>query len=99
MVRARAITREVAEQLAIQGLGFIAAEPDRLSRFLALSGVDPAEIRAAAADSNFLAGVLDHLMEDERLLMAFASEQSLDPGEIARARAALGGAPWERESP
>jgi hypothetical protein len=37
--------------------------------------------------------VLDHVAGDERLVLALAAELGIDPGEIARARGALGGTP------
>ena len=73
MNKAQKRAREAAEALAIQALNFLATEPQRLSRFLALSGLAPESIRAAAAESGFLAGVLAHLGEDEALLLAFAA--------------------------
>jgi len=51
--------REAAESLAIQALSFIAQDPERLGRFLALTGIGPAEIRSAAAEPGFLTGVLE----------------------------------------
>jgi hypothetical protein len=92
-------TREDAESLAIQALTFIAAEPERLGRFLALSGIGPAEIRSAARESRFLAGVLDHVIGDESLLVAFADAAGIDPAQVTRAHATLAGATWEREVP
>jgi hypothetical protein len=88
-----------AEDLAIAGLGFIAAEPERLDRFLALTGIDPASIRAAARQPQFLVGVLDHLLGEERLLLAFAAENDIDPEAVMRARDALAGPDWERDTP
>jgi len=93
------LTQEAAEGLAIQALTFIAGEPERLGAFLAATGIGPAEIRAAAAQAGFLAGVLDYLAADEALIAAFAAETGLDPADVGRAYAALGGAPWEREVP
>ena len=46
-------------------LAFIAADPERLGRFLAATGIGPADIRAAAREPLFLAGVLDHLANNE----------------------------------
>ncbi|MGA7973300.1 MAG: DUF3572 domain-containing protein, partial [Pseudolabrys sp.] len=60
--------REAAETVAIQALSFIAAEPERLGRFLGITGIGPAQIREAAREPGFLAGVLDYLAGDERLL-------------------------------
>jgi hypothetical protein len=90
---------EVAEELAIQALSFIAGDGERLGRFLAITGIGPGEIRAAAREPGFLVGVLDYLAGDDRLMTAFAAEAAIDPAEIARAQAALGGTPWERAVP
>ena len=45
--------RETAEALAIAALTFIAEEPERLGRFLALSGIGPESLRAAASEPGF----------------------------------------------
>lgn len=84
-------SRKSAEALAIQAFGFIAADSDRLGRFLAASGLGPARIREAAGEPMFLAGVLDHLAGDETLLLCFAAETGIAPKDIILARAALGG--------
>jgi len=42
-----------AEHLAIAALGFIAGEPERLGRFLAITGIGPDSIRAAAREPQF----------------------------------------------
>ncbi len=91
--------REAAETIAIQALNFLAEDPDRLGRFLALSGLDPRSIRSAAAESGFLAGVLSHLGSDETLLVAFAAAADVTPAEVDRARRLLAGGDWEREVP
>src|SRR5215510_15328044 len=83
--------RTAAEDLAVAALGFIAGEPERLGRFLALSGIGPDSIRAAAREPQFLAGVLDHITSDERLLLAFATENDIDPEAAMRARDVLAG--------
>jgi hypothetical protein len=92
------MTKEAAEGLAIQALSFIAGDGERLGRFLAATGIGPAEIRAASGEPGFLIGVLDHLAGDQRLLAAFAAETGRDPADIGKALAALGGH-WEREIP
>jgi hypothetical protein len=93
------VTPEAAEQLAIQALTFIASDPTQLGRFLALTGIGPAEIRDAAREPGFLAGVLDHVAGDERLVVAFAADAGVEPDQVAEARAALSGQGWEREVP
>lgn len=92
-------SRKAAEALAIQALSFIAADSERLGRFLAAPGIGPTDIRAAAREPLFLAGILDHISNDESLLMSFASDVKSDPREIARAQAALSGRRYERDVP
>lgn len=88
--------RQAAEAVAVQALGFLAAEPDRLERFLALAGIDAGAIRDAAGQPGFLAAVMDYLMSDEPLLLAFAANENLKPEAVVRAAHALGAVPWER---
>src|SRR5262249_6690292 len=89
--------REAAEMLAVQALTFIAEGHERMSGFLAATGLEPGQIRVAAQEQDFFAGVLEHMLADESLLVAFADSAGIDPAEIARGRAALGrGRPWER---
>jgi hypothetical protein len=91
--------REAAEITAIQALTFIAEEPERLSAFLAMTGIEAGQIRSAAREPRFLAGVLEHMLGDENLLIAFATSAGIDPAEVARARGALGSGTWERDVP
>ena len=56
------------------------------------------DVRDAAREPNFLAGVLEHILADETLLIAFANTAGIDPAEVARARQALGKV-WERDLP
>lgn len=93
-----AARRDAAQAIAIAALSFLAGEPDRLTRFLDGAGIAPGEVRDAARDAGFLLGVLDHVSSDEELLIAFAGHADIDPAEVERARAALGGV-WERDVP
>jgi hypothetical protein len=79
------LSRDEAESMAIAALAFIAGDPERLSRFLALSGLDPGHLRRAAAEPGFLAGVLAFLAGDERLLLDFAAAQGVPPERVAGA--------------
>ena len=87
--------RDNAEALAIQGLGFLASDMERLEPFLSLTGLQPANLRAAAAEPGVLAGVLDYLAGNEKLLLLFAAETGSDPTAVLRARDALAGPPPE----
>jgi hypothetical protein len=91
--------RVAAEALAVAALAFIAAEPERLGRFLAMIGIGPDSIRAAAREPQFLLGVLDHLAADESLLIAFAAENTIPPSAVMEARDTISGRRWDRETP
>jgi len=91
--------RRKAEALAVQALSFISADPERLGRFLALSGIGPDDIRQAAHEPGFLGGVLDYVVGDERLLKAFAEEAGITPQAVGAALLTLGGPTWERDAP
>lgn len=91
-------TREAAESLAIQALAFLAEDPDRLAGFLAATGLAPGRIRESASHPDFLVGVLEHMLADESLLIAFADSTAADPADIARAHSTLGGE-WDRDMP
>ena len=84
-------TLESARSLAVSALSFIAADSDRLSRFLELTGLGPDNLRTAAADPAFLSSVLDYLVADEELLIAFAADAGLKPEAVARAHHILSG--------
>ena len=98
MKRPSSAAREAAEMLAIQALSFIAEEPARLNAFLGASGLALAHLRESANQPDFLAGVLEHMLANESLLLAFADSAAIDPAAVGRARNALGGN-WERDLP
>jgi hypothetical protein len=87
----RTLDRDAAETIGVQALGFLAGEPQRFARFLALTGVDLEEVRANAGSPELLAAVLAHLTSDESLLLTFAAETRMAPETIAPALAILQG--------
>jgi hypothetical protein len=82
---------EDAEATAVAILGWLAGEPELLSRFLALTGVAPAEVRNAVSDPAFLAGIVSFLMEHEPTLLAFSAATGVQPEAVVRAHAILSG--------
>lgn len=87
--RVERLTLEAAEDVAVQALVFLTAEPARLSRFLALTGLDPSLAREQANTHQFMAAVLEHLLADESLLLSFTANASIDPRAVAPAHALL----------
>ena len=82
---------EAATALAIEALGFLADEPERISRFLSLSGLDAHELRTAAGDPSFFPALLDFILAHEPTLLDFATARSIAPERVAEARRALAG--------
>ena len=82
---------EAGRDLAVEALVFLGADATRLDRFLAITGLGLHNLRRAAADPAFLVSVLDYLLADERLLVAFAAELGRSPEDVVRAGEALGG--------
>jgi hypothetical protein len=74
-----------AEETAGAILGWLANEPDMLGRFLALSGVQPNQLRNAVNDPGFLAGMIDFLMGHEPTLLAFCEATGTKPETVAAA--------------
>lgn len=80
------LNEEGAQLLAIEALSFLATDPERLERFIALSGLSPENLRAAAADPGFFLAILDYIASDESLLVTFAANAGHDPQTILKAR-------------
>ena len=90
MIRSRnTLDRAGAEDIAVKALTLLVADPERLARFLALTGLGPESIRAAAGSPGFLLAVLDHVAQDEELLVALAREIEAPPETLVEARRLL----------
>lgn len=88
--KAAKLTKDGAQALAIEALGYLAGDPARLSRFFALTGLTAENLRTAAREPGFLASVLDYFASDEALLLAFAKSGGHDPARVAGAHALFG---------
>lgn len=81
--------RENAEALAIQALSFVAADPELLPRFLAITGIEAQAIRQAAREPGFLAGVLQFIVAHEPTLLHFSEASGIPPQQVTAAVRAL----------
>ena len=87
--RRHPVDRETAETIAAQGLAFLTADAHRLQRFLALTGIAPADLKRRLGSREVLAAALSFLAADESLLLTFAADRHLAPTAIATALARL----------
>ncbi|MAW87664.1 MAG: hypothetical protein CMJ42_14165 [Phyllobacteriaceae bacterium] len=85
------LSMEDARALAISALGFVAGDERLLPRFLAMSGIEAGQIRSAAAEPGFLAGVLGFILAHEPTLMAFCEASGNRPDAVAAAQRLLPG--------
>jgi hypothetical protein len=73
------MTIDDAQALAINSLVFLAGDDELLSRFLALTGITADQIRSAASEPGFLAGVLQFYLAHEPTLMRYCEATETDP--------------------
>lgn len=75
--------------LALSALAWTLGDQARAERLLALTGLDPAELRARAGAPAVLAAVLAFLEAHEPDLIACAAALGVDPKALVAAREAL----------
>lgn len=80
-----------AETLALQAVAFLAGDDDRVSTFMAVSGISLDALRRSVGDKAMLAGILDYILANESLLLEFAENAGITPESVMRARQALPG--------
>ena len=78
-----------AESLALQALVWILSDQDRAERLIAVTGLDPDDLRARAGEPAVLSAVLGFLENYEPDLIACAESLGVTPEALVRARAAI----------
>ena len=84
------LTRQGAEEIAIDALYFLANDFDQMSRFMELTGMTPDYIASYATSSTLQVALLEFLMGNEALLLTFCSSTNINPKLIAPAHQILG---------
>jgi hypothetical protein len=85
------LTRERAETIALNGLAFLASRDEDIERFLRNTGIDAAELRQRAADTDMLRAVLEYILAGDVTTTDFCTEQNLDPRQLHAANHVLSG--------
>lgn len=89
------MTEDDAAALALHALVWILGDEDRSARFLALTGLDAGQLRAAAAQPATHNAILDYLLGHEPDLIACAGALDVKPENLVRAQQLLsGGEDW-----
>lgn len=79
------VNRDEAERIAILAMTFLSEDDEILEQFLSLTGWTPAALQSEAARPAFLSAVLEFLLNDESLLLTFATNSGLEPALIPAA--------------
>lgn len=89
------ITTNDAETIALRALTYVAQEEKVLQSLIAQSGMSSSSLQERLHDPDFLGGILDFLLSNEKLLVDFCEIEKLSPDKLARVRQALPGAPTD----
>ena len=94
MLRHSQITPESSD-IILKLLVFLSTDEDRLTRFLALSGIDPQDLRDRHGDPVFQGFLMDYLFQDDQTTCAFCEDIQTSPEDLMRLRQKLpGGREW-----
>ena len=85
------MTTEHAETIALQALAFLVKDEALLSHFLTNSGLTPQDLKTRFREPELLGGVLDAILADDAVLLAFCNTMSLSPETLVIARRMLPG--------
>lgn len=83
--------QETAEITALQALGWLVGQSDELGGFLTATGASTGDLAGAAADPQFLAALLDYLLETDARVLACTADLGLPPTALGEARIGLPG--------
>ncbi|MGZ3216431.1 DUF3572 domain-containing protein [Paracoccus sp. T5] len=86
-----AITQQRARDLAVDILLHLANDPEELTQFLSVSGLQPADLRSLQDRPEVALFLLDFLAEDDRRICDFAAALNMRPQDIMAARTVLSG--------
>jgi len=85
------MTQALAETRALAVLGWLAGHDDLSPVFLGATGLSKDDLRALAGQAEFLAAVLDFVVQDDAWVLACCAALDWRPEEIMAIRAALPG--------
>ena len=90
-MKIQSTNKDEAEKLALSALGWTLSEPARAQRLLALTGLEPEDLRSRLGEASLLAEVLRFLEAHEPDLIACAEALEVTPSRLVDARRSLEG--------
>jgi len=85
------LTRESAETIALQALGWLVGNDELLPVFQGATGISEGDLRAAAVDPVFLGSVLDFILMDDTWVIGCCDAQTIPYERLMEARQCLPG--------
>ena len=87
--------RKSAETIGAQAFSWVTDDADRLNAFMAMTGASPADVVQNINSAAFLGTVLDYVLTEDALVMAFCDTCNLPYAAVLQARGLLpGGETW-----
>lgn len=83
------IPEPTLDELAELCLSHLVDNPEQLTEFMSISGLDPDGLRRAVRTAGFKRGLLDYIVQNEPLLLAVCESGRLRPETVMRAWAKL----------
>lgn len=80
-----------AQEIAVAILTWLGQEPEMLSRFLSLSGLEASSLREFSRSRGFAAALMEFVMGHEPSLMAFSAHSGIPPATVSAAWEKLSG--------
>jgi hypothetical protein len=74
-----------ADEIAVAILTWLGQEPEMLTRFLSLSGLDAGSLRQFATSPGFATALMEFVMAHEPSLMAFSAHSGIAPAAVSAA--------------
>ncbi|MFP3943328.1 MAG: DUF3572 family protein [Alphaproteobacteria bacterium] len=90
---------EDAQILALRALAHLMHDERTRNALLVQTGVEAGDLRRQASRTEFLAGIMAFLLDDERRARAFCTAESVDPAELSQAHTVLSGLGARESSP
>lgn len=72
--------------IAVKSLAYLSEFDEHLNHFHSETGFDQKDISCLIDNPDFLGGVLDFIMQNESLLLAFSASEEIEPRQIQEAQ-------------
>lgn len=78
------LTDDERSRAAASLVVFLGGRPEEMQRLMGTTGLTAEDFRAGLGDAGFETGLIDYLVHNEPLLLAFCEEAGFDPAQLMR---------------